>query len=79
MDLALRALQDAGADWQIVRVQAGLLGEVRPGWEDLENGQGLSADLPVWNVVMAAGDLSAGVVIDSRDGSVVSAVMGIVN
>lgn len=78
MELARRAVDGEG--WQIVRVQAGSLGEVMPGgWEHLERGQGLSADLPVWSVVMAAGQASAGVLIDSRDGSVVSAVIGIAN
>ena len=79
VDLARRAVRETGANWQVVLARAGPLGEVRPRWEDLESWQDLSADLPVWRVVLAAGDLSAEVLIDSRNGSVYSTVVGIAN
>jgi hypothetical protein len=77
--VARDALQEAGEDWDVVLADAGQLGEVRPGWEEYEWAQGLSADLPVWRVVMVAGELSAEVVIDSGDGSVYGSIIGIAN
>lgn len=77
--VAREALRPAGEDWDVVLAKAGPLGQVRPGWEELEWGRGLSADRPVWRVVMVAGELSAEVVIDFVDGSVHSSIMGIAN
>ena len=79
VDLARDALRRAGEDWDVVLAEAGPLRQVSPGWEELEWGRGLSADRPVWRVVMVAGELSAEVVIDSVDGSVYSSIMGIAN
>jgi hypothetical protein len=59
VDVARDALRQAGVDWDVVLAEAGPLGQVRPGWEEAEWGHGLAADMPVWRVVMAAGELSA--------------------
>jgi hypothetical protein len=79
VDLARDALRGAGQDWDIVLAEAGPLGQVSPGWAELDWGRGLSADRQVWRVVTVAGELSAEVVIDFVDGSVYSSTMGIAN
>lgn len=77
--MARDALRQAGAHWDLTLAEAGPLGQIMPGWDDHEWGQGLSADLAVWRVVMVAGDLTAEVVIDFGDGSVYSSIIGIAN
>ena len=79
MNGAREALRQAGVDWDVVLAQSGPLGQVRLGWDEQEWGRRLSADVPVWRVVMAADELSAVVVIDFVDGSVYSSIMGIAN
>jgi hypothetical protein len=79
VDIARDALRGAGDDWDVVLAEARPLRQVSPGWQELEWGRGLSADLPVWRVVMVVGELSAEVVIDFVDGSVYSSTMGIAN
>ena len=79
MNGAREALRQAGVDWDVVLAQSGPLGQVRPGWDEQEWGRRLSADAPVWRVVLAADELSAEVVIDFMDGSVYSSIMGIAN
>ena len=79
LDAARDALREAGEDWDVVLTEAGPLERVMPGWQDSEWGRDLSGDLSVWRVVMAAGDLTGEVVIDSRDGSVYGTVIGVAN
>jgi hypothetical protein len=71
------ALREAGEEWHVVRAQSGQLASVRPGWEEVEWGLGLSGDLRVWRLVMTAGSLSAEVIIDATDGKVYGSVIGI--
>ncbi len=79
MDVARTALRVTGEDWDVVLAEAGPLARVKPDWQASEWGGSLPADLHVWRVVMAAGELSAEVVIDATDGSVYGSVIGIAN
>ncbi len=77
--LARDELEWAAENWHVISVDSGPLGQVRPGWEETAWGSGLSADLAVWRIVMAAGELSSEVVIGFRDGAVLGSVIGIAN
>jgi hypothetical protein len=79
IEVAFEVLSEAREDWDVVLAEAGLLAQVKPDWEEYEWGRGLPPDLPVWRVVMEAGDLSAEVVLDSIDGSLHGSVIGIAN
>ena len=79
LDVAREALQAMGEEWEVERNQAGPLGRVRPGWEELQGGHDLSADLKVWRVVLSSGSLGAEVLIGLGDGEVYSSVGGIAN
>lgn len=79
MGVARDALREAGEDWVVVLAEAGSLAHVSPEWAEQQWGQGLSADLPVWRVVLAANELRAEVVIDRIEGSVYAATMGVAN
>ena len=79
LDVAREALQAMGEEWEVERAQAGPLGRVRPGWEELQGGHDLSADLKVWRVVLSSGSLGAEVLIGLGDGEVYSSVGGIAN
>ena len=76
---ALEAVALVGGDWTVTQAQVGAIGRIRPGWQEEEWGQGLPGDLPVWRVALVAGELSADVIIDSKDGSVYSSIVGIAN
>ena len=75
VEVASDALPPVGEDWDVVLAEAGPLGRVSPGWEEPEWGRGLSADQPVWRVVMVAGEMTAEVILDFLDGSVYGSVM----
>ena len=79
VDLAREELRHIADGWVLVLAEAGRNGEIRPRSEGFEWAGGLSAGDPVWRVVMAAGNLSAEVVIDFVDGSVYSSTVGIAN
>jgi hypothetical protein len=79
IDISRGQLQDVGEAWEVVLVEAGPLGQVRPGWEAYASGNDLDAELRVWRVVLENGGLSAEVVLDFVDGSVYSVTQGIAN
>jgi len=79
VDVAREALREVGDDWRVVRVESGALERIMPRWREYEWGRGLAADLPVWHVVMVAGEINGEVLIDFVDGSVYGSVVGIAN
>jgi len=79
LDVAREALREVGDDWRVVRVESGALERIMPRWREYEWGRGLAADLPVWHVVMVAGEINGEVLIDFVDGSVYGSVVGIAN
>ena len=79
IEIARAALRQLGDDWVVLSARAGPLREARPNWRDYEWGQALPGDLRVWSVTMAAGDVSAQVLVDPADGTVRGSVAGIAN
>jgi hypothetical protein len=79
IDVAREALREVGEDWALVAAESGVLAEITPGWAEEEWARGLSPELLVWRVVLAAGELSAEVVIDAANATVYRSVVGIAN
>ncbi len=77
IELAHEALRESGEDWSLVRALRGELMAVRPGWEETSWGRDLSGELVVWWLQLRSGDLSAEVVLNAVDGTLLGSVSGI--
>ncbi len=79
VDVARETLREVGDGWRVVIAESGPLERIMPRWQEYQWGRGLAADLPVWHVVMVAGEINGEVLISFVDGSVYGYVVGIAN
>ena len=80
IDAAREAVASTGAEWQVRDASSGPLEEVLPDREQYEWARELAANMPVWRVsLVGEGGLSALVVLDEADGSVLGFAVGIAN